>query len=87
MAATTQKPTDYLREHILWGFQQDSVGVRLRVLMGVGKLIWATDFPHQESEYPHSHTSSTRTSRRSADETYQMVAEMSSVLPPGDSPD
>lgn len=50
-----KKPTDYPREHILWGFQQDSVGVRLRDLMGVDKLIWATDFPHQESEYPHSH--------------------------------
>jgi predicted TIM-barrel fold metal-dependent hydrolase len=49
-----KKPTDYLREHILWGFQQDSVGVRLRDLMGVDKLIWATDFPHQESEFPHS---------------------------------
>jgi predicted TIM-barrel fold metal-dependent hydrolase len=49
-----KKPTDYLREHILWGFQQDSVGVRLRDLMGTDKLIWATDFPHQESEFPHS---------------------------------
>ena len=49
-----KKPTDYLKEHILWGFQQDSVGVRLRDLMGTDKLIWATDFPHQESEFPHS---------------------------------
>ena len=49
-----KKPTDYLREHILWGFQQDSVGVRLRDLIGVDKMIWATDFPHQESEFPHS---------------------------------
>ena len=49
-----QKPTDYLKAHILWGFQQDSVGVRLRDLLGVNKLIWATDFPHQESEFPES---------------------------------
>jgi predicted TIM-barrel fold metal-dependent hydrolase len=49
-----KKPTDYLREHVLWGFQQDSVGVRLRDLIGVDKMIWATDFPHQESEFPHS---------------------------------
>jgi predicted TIM-barrel fold metal-dependent hydrolase len=49
------KPTDYLRKHILWGFQQDSVGVtRLRDLIGVDKILWATDFPHQESEFPHS---------------------------------
>jgi predicted TIM-barrel fold metal-dependent hydrolase len=49
-----KKPTDYLKEHILWGFQQDSIGVRLRDVIGVDKLIWATDFPHQESEFPHS---------------------------------
>jgi predicted TIM-barrel fold metal-dependent hydrolase len=49
-----KKPTDYLKEHILWGFQQDSIGVRLRDVLGVDKLIWATDFPHQESEFPHS---------------------------------
>jgi predicted TIM-barrel fold metal-dependent hydrolase len=70
-----KKPTDYLKEHILWGFQQDSVGVRLRDLMGVDKLIWATDFPHQESEYPHSHTVVDKNfSGVPADETYQMVA-------------
>ncbi|HEY0584484.1 MAG TPA: amidohydrolase family protein [Chloroflexota bacterium] len=49
------KPTDYLKKHLLWGFQQDSVGVtRLRDLIGVDKILWATDFPHQESEFPHS---------------------------------
>ncbi|MFN0072471.1 MAG: amidohydrolase family protein [Chloroflexota bacterium] len=48
------KPTDYMKKHIVWGFQQDSVGVRNRDLIGVDKILWATDFPHQESEYPHS---------------------------------
>jgi predicted TIM-barrel fold metal-dependent hydrolase len=43
--------------------------------MGVGKLIWATDFPHQESEYPHSHTVVDKNfTGVPADETYQMVA-------------
>ena len=70
-----KKPTDYLKEHILWGFQQDSVVVRLRDLMGVDKLIWATDFPHQESEYPHSHAVVAKNfAGVPADETYQMVA-------------
>ena len=70
-----KKPTDYLKEHILWGFQQDSVGVRLRDLMGVDKLIWATDFPHQESEYPHSHRVIDKNfAGVPADETFQMVA-------------
>jgi predicted TIM-barrel fold metal-dependent hydrolase len=49
--------------------------VRLRDLMGVDKLIWATDFPHQESEYPHSQGVITKNfAGVPADETYQMVA-------------
>jgi predicted TIM-barrel fold metal-dependent hydrolase len=48
------KPTEYMKKHLLWGFQQDSVGVRNRDLIGVDRILWATDFPHQESEYPHS---------------------------------
>ena len=48
-------PSDYIRRHILWGFQRDPAGVELRHWMGVENLIWGSDFPHQESEYPHSH--------------------------------
>ncbi|HEY7065680.1 MAG TPA: amidohydrolase family protein [Chloroflexota bacterium] len=43
-----------LREHCYWGFQADRAGVLLRDQIGVERLIWATDFPHQESEWPHS---------------------------------
>jgi predicted TIM-barrel fold metal-dependent hydrolase len=47
-------PSEYVRDHCYWGFQQDRVGVTLRDLIGVDKLIWATDFPHQESDWPES---------------------------------
>jgi predicted TIM-barrel fold metal-dependent hydrolase len=47
-------PSDYIRRHILWGFQRDPAGVELRHWMGVENLIWGSDFPHQESEYPNS---------------------------------
>lgn len=47
-------PSDYIRRHSLWGFQRDPAGVELRHWMGVENLIWGSDFPHQESEYPHS---------------------------------
>jgi predicted TIM-barrel fold metal-dependent hydrolase len=48
------KPSDYVRRNVLWGFQNDPAGVELRHWMGVENLIWASDFPHQESDYPHS---------------------------------
>lgn len=47
-------PSDYVRRHILWGFQHDPAGVELRHWLGVENLIWGSDFPHQESEYPNS---------------------------------
>jgi predicted TIM-barrel fold metal-dependent hydrolase len=47
-------PSDYVRRHILWGFQRDPAGVELRHWLGVENLIWGSDFPHQESEYPDS---------------------------------
>jgi predicted TIM-barrel fold metal-dependent hydrolase len=51
------------------------VGVRLHDLLGVDRLIWATDFPHQESEYPHSHrVIETNFAGVPAEETAQMVA-------------
>jgi predicted TIM-barrel fold metal-dependent hydrolase len=48
------KPSDYVRRHVLWGFQHDPAGVQLRDWFGVENAIWGSDFPHQESEYPHS---------------------------------
>ena len=60
---------------MLWGFQQDSVGVRPRDLLGVDKLIWTTDCRHQESEYPHSHRRiETNFAGVPADALFQMVA-------------
>jgi hypothetical protein len=48
------KPSDYVRRHVLWGFQHDPAGVQLRDWYGTENAIWGSDFPHQESEYPHS---------------------------------
>jgi predicted TIM-barrel fold metal-dependent hydrolase len=47
-------PSEYAREHCYWGFQQDRTGVLMRDRIGLDKLVWATDFPHQESEWPES---------------------------------
>ncbi len=47
-------PADYVRRHFLWGFQQDRTGVLAREAIGVDRLVWGSDFPHQESDWPHS---------------------------------
>jgi predicted TIM-barrel fold metal-dependent hydrolase len=35
-------------------FEQDQVGMRLVDLIGVENLMWATDYPHPDSTWPHS---------------------------------
>ncbi len=47
-------PSEYIREHCLWGFQFDRVGIELRHKIGVDRLMWGSDFPHQESDWPDS---------------------------------
>jgi len=48
-------PSEYAREHAYWGFNRNPAGVRIaRREMGVDKVMWASDFPHLESDWPNS---------------------------------
>jgi predicted TIM-barrel fold metal-dependent hydrolase len=50
-----QLPSDYVKEHCYWGFVYNPVGVRTMAReVGVDRIMWATDFPHAESDWPHS---------------------------------
>ena len=50
----SRPPSDYVREHVYWGFIKNPIGVQLRHHMGVDRLMWSGDFPHNESDWPHS---------------------------------
>ena len=43
-----------MREHIYWGIIDDPIGVEMRHHVGTNRLMWSTDFPHQESDWPDS---------------------------------
>jgi predicted TIM-barrel fold metal-dependent hydrolase len=47
-------PSEYIKEHFFWGFMRNAVGVRSRYEIGVERMMWATDFPHAESDWPES---------------------------------
>jgi len=49
-----RRPSEYLREHALWGFFDDPVGIKLRHEIGVDNIIWGSDFPHVVSTWPDS---------------------------------
>ena len=47
-------PSEYLRDHAHWGFFDDPIGVQLRHLVGVERIMWSTDFPHIVTRWPRS---------------------------------
>jgi len=49
-----QKPSEYVKQHALWGFFDDPIGMRLRNDVGVDNILWGSDFPHEVSRWPHS---------------------------------
>jgi len=49
-----RSPSEVILDHFYWGFQEDPIGVELRRHLNIDQIMWSTDFPHQESEYPHS---------------------------------
>ena len=49
-----EPPSHYFRRQVYATFQQDRVGVLARELVGVGNLMWASDFPHSDSTWPDS---------------------------------
>jgi predicted TIM-barrel fold metal-dependent hydrolase len=49
-----RKPSEYFREHALWGFLYDAVGVSTRQSVGADKVMWGSDFAHAASDWPNS---------------------------------
>ena len=47
-------PSDFFRRNVFLGFQEDSLGIRLRDLIGVDNIQWGSDYPHTESTFPRS---------------------------------
>ena len=54
MPPLKQRPSEYLRQHALWGFWDDPVGIELRHKVGVDRILWSNDFPHVVTRWPNS---------------------------------
>jgi predicted TIM-barrel fold metal-dependent hydrolase len=50
----SKPPSEYFRENIYVTFQDDWVAFRTADLMNWQRLMWANDFPHSDSTWPHS---------------------------------
>ena len=47
-------PSTYVREHVYFSVQYERVAVEERQHVGVDRIMFATDFPHIECEWPNS---------------------------------
>jgi predicted TIM-barrel fold metal-dependent hydrolase len=52
----SRPPSEYFHEHFFATFQQDDdSGLLGRYISGVDNLMWASDYPHTDTTFPHSH--------------------------------
>ena len=47
-------PSHYFHRNCFVSFQEDAHGIRMRDVVGVGTLMWGSDYPHTESTFPRS---------------------------------
>jgi predicted TIM-barrel fold metal-dependent hydrolase len=47
-------PSAYFRRQVAATFQEDRIGIEARERIGVDCLMWASDYPHSDSTWPHS---------------------------------
>jgi predicted TIM-barrel fold metal-dependent hydrolase len=48
------EPSWYIVRHFRWSFQWDLAGVAARDRIGIGNMMWASDFPHVATDWPNS---------------------------------
>ncbi|MFQ5512863.1 MAG: amidohydrolase family protein [Myxococcota bacterium] len=49
-----EKPSNYWRRNMMATFEEDRFGIAQRQRLGIENLMWATDYPHPDSTWPHS---------------------------------
>ncbi|HZU07608.1 MAG TPA: amidohydrolase family protein [Chloroflexota bacterium] len=48
------RPSEYFRRQVWATFQQDAAGLALLSRIGEDRVMWASDYPHPDSTWPHS---------------------------------
>jgi uncharacterized protein len=72
-ATLSRMPSEYFREHVYTTFQDDHVAFQVKDLCNVRRLLWANDFPHSDSTWPHSQAVLARQAADLSDEERDLV--------------
>lgn len=49
-----KSPSEYFRENIYFTFQDDRTAFQFKDELNIERMLWANDFPHSDSTWPHS---------------------------------
>ena len=72
----TTRPSDMFRRHIHGCFISDEHGVRNRDVIGVDNITWESDYPHSDSNWPHSRKMAEEVFRDVPDDEVHRMAEL-----------
>ena len=72
-------PSQYLRDHFAFTFQEDHIGVKLREDIGIDNICWATDTPHPVGDWPYSAEVAARQFRGIPDEERRKIQSLNTL--------
>lgn len=49
-----RKPSEYMKQHTLWGTLYDPVGIQARDAIGTDRILFSSDFPHAAGDWPNT---------------------------------
>jgi predicted TIM-barrel fold metal-dependent hydrolase len=52
--ATDSRPSELFRRQVMVTFEEEPLGAQLIPLLGADSCMWASDYPHTDSTFPHS---------------------------------
>jgi predicted TIM-barrel fold metal-dependent hydrolase len=50
----SKPPSEYFKKHFHWSFMVDRHGIEQRHDIGLSQIMWSTDFPHMNTDWPES---------------------------------
>lgn len=71
--SVTELPSSYVPGRLYGCFFDDMVGIETRHLIGVTQLLFETDYPHQDSTWPHTPDVIAKIAERVSAEELEMI--------------
>jgi predicted TIM-barrel fold metal-dependent hydrolase len=78
-AFVTEPPSTYIKGRVFGCFFDDDTGVAARQAIGVGQLLFESDYPHQDSTWPHTSEVVDRIAEQVSAEELEMILRTNAI--------